>query len=80
MVLERLNERYPETPVPLDNSDAFTFLIAVLLSAQCTDNKVNEVTPALFAAAPDAVIIFLSVSITCSDEILFGNWFAKAAA
>ena len=53
VVLERLNERYPETPVPLDNSDAFTFLIAVLLSAQCTDKKVNEVTPALFAAGPD---------------------------
>lgn len=53
LVLERLNERYPETPVPLDHSDPFTLLIAVLLSAQCTDKKVNEVTPALFAAGPD---------------------------
>ena len=52
IVLERLNEQYPETPVPLDHSDAFTLLIAVLLSAQCTDKKVNEVTPALFAAGP----------------------------
>ena len=53
LVLERLNERYPETPVPLDHIDPFTLLIAVLLSAQCTDKKVNEVTPALFAAGPN---------------------------
>jgi endonuclease-3 len=52
LVMERLQEHYPETPVPLDHSDAFTLLIAVLLSAQCTDKKVNEVTPALFAAGP----------------------------
>ena len=52
VVLERLNDRYPETPIPLDHSDPFTLLIAVLLSAQCTDKKVNEVTPALFAAGP----------------------------
>ena len=53
VVLERLNDQYPETPVPLDHSDPFTLLIAVLLSAQCTDKKVNEVTPALFAAGPE---------------------------
>lgn len=53
-VRQRLNEHYPETPVPLDHSDPFTLLIAVLLSAQCTDKKVNEVTPALFASGPDA--------------------------
>ena len=51
--MERLQQRYPETPVPLDHSDPFTLLVAVLLSAQCTDKKVNEVTPALFAAGPD---------------------------
>ena len=50
IVQQRLAQHYPETPVPLDHSDAFTLLIAVLLSAQCTDKKVNEVTPALFAA------------------------------
>ena len=50
--MQRLEEHYPETPVPLDHSDAFTLLIAVLLSAQCTDKKVNEVTPALFSAGP----------------------------
>ena len=44
---------YPETPVPLDHTDAFTLLVAVVLSAQCTDRKVNEVTPALFKVAGD---------------------------
>jgi endonuclease-3 len=52
LILKRLDELYPETPVPLDHSDAFTLLVAVLLSAQCTDKKVNEVTPALFADGP----------------------------
>jgi endonuclease-3 len=52
LILQRLQEHYPETPVPLDHSDPFTLLVAVLLSAQCTDRKVNEVTPALFAAGP----------------------------
>jgi endonuclease-3 len=50
-VLERLEELYPETPVPLDHSDAYTLLIAVLLSAQCTDKRVNQVTPLLFIKA-----------------------------
>ena len=52
VILQRLHKQYPETPIPLDHSDPFTLLIAVLLSAQCTDKKVNEVTPALFAAGP----------------------------
>ena len=65
-VMERLNEHYPETPVPLDHTDAFTLLIAVLLSAQCTDKKVNEVTPALFAAGPDPQ----AMSELDEDEIL----------
>ena len=47
----RLAELYPKPPVPLDHSDPFTLLIAVLLSAQCTDERVNQVTPGLFAAA-----------------------------
>ena len=47
----RLGELYPETPVPLDHRDPYTLLIAVLLSAQCTDKRVNQVTPALFARA-----------------------------
>jgi len=47
----RLDALYPTTPIPLDHRDAYTLLIAVLLSAQCTDVRVNLVTPALFALA-----------------------------
>ncbi|MDB6094582.1 MAG: Endonuclease [Verrucomicrobia bacterium] len=47
----RLAELYPETPVPLDHKDAYTLLVAVLLSAQCTDKRVNLITPHLWALA-----------------------------
>ena len=47
-VRSRLGELYPSPPVPLDHTDPFTLLVAVLLSAQCTDVRVNQVTPALF--------------------------------
>lgn len=50
-VRHRLQELYPETPIPLDHTDAYTLLVAVLLSAQCTDVRVNQVTPALFKLA-----------------------------
>ncbi len=50
---ELLDKLYPEPPVPLDHVDPFTLLVSVMLSAQTTDKKVNEVTPALFAEAPD---------------------------
>jgi endonuclease-3 len=50
-ILKRLNELYPETPIPLDHRNNFELLVAVLLSAQCTDIRVNQVTPALFAEA-----------------------------
>ncbi|ACY15001.1 endonuclease III [Haliangium ochraceum] len=50
-ILAILDELFPEPPIPLDHSDPFTLLVAVLLSAQCTDQRVNLVTPALFAAA-----------------------------
>ncbi len=49
-----LDELYPDPPIPLDHRDPFTLLVAVMLSAQSTDKAVNRVTPALFAAAPDA--------------------------
>jgi endonuclease-3 len=52
LIRTRLAELYPETPIPLDHHDEFTLLVAVLLSAQCTDKKVNEVTPELFRIAP----------------------------
>ncbi|MCB0990253.1 MAG: endonuclease III [Acidimicrobiales bacterium] len=48
---EILDDLYPETPIPLDHTDPYTLLVAVALSAQTTDKKVNEVTPALFALA-----------------------------
>jgi len=48
---EKLNELYPNPPIPLDHSDPYTLLIAVLLSAQCTDARVNKVTPDLFHLA-----------------------------
>jgi endonuclease III len=48
-ILRRLDELYPSTPVPLDHDSPFTLLIAVLLSAQCTDVRVNQVTPKLFS-------------------------------
>ena len=51
LVLSRLNELYPETPIPLDHRDPYTLLIAVLLSAQCTDKMVNRVTPDLWKLA-----------------------------
>lgn len=50
-IIEELERLYPETPVPLDHWDAYTLLIAVLLSAQCTDERVNKITPSLFAKA-----------------------------
>ncbi len=50
-VIAELERLYPETPVPLDHDSPFTLLIAVLLSAQCTDERVNKITPLLFAKA-----------------------------
>ena len=50
-ILNKLNEIYPETPIPLNHKSEFELLIAVLLSAQCTDERVNQVTPELFKKA-----------------------------
>lgn len=50
-ILDILQSLYPDPPIPLDHKDTYTLLIAVLLSAQCTDAQVNKVTPGLFAAA-----------------------------
>ena len=60
-----LNELYPSPPIPLDHSDPYTLLVAVLLSAQCTDARVNKVTPSLFALA-DNPLTMLSKTV---DEI-----------
>ena len=53
VVREILDKTYPEVPIPLDHKNNFTLLIAVLLSAQCTDERVNKVTPNLFSIASD---------------------------
>ena len=50
-IINELEKLYPETPVPLNHKDPFTLLIAVLLSAQCTDERVNKITPKLFQLA-----------------------------
>ena len=50
-VINKLEELYPEAPIPLDHKDPYTLLIAVLLSAQCTDERVNKITPSLFQLA-----------------------------
>lgn len=50
-IARKLEELYPKTPIPLDHKDPYTLLIAVLLSAQCTDARVNTITPILFAKA-----------------------------
>ncbi|DAC58261.1 MAG TPA: endonuclease III [Candidatus Poseidoniaceae archaeon] len=63
-----LEELYPETPVPLDHENPFQLLVAVLMSAQTTDLKVNEVTPALFAKGPNAKeMAELPVEVILSD-------------
>ena len=50
-ILSILEREFPEVPIPLDHKDPYTLLIAVLLSAQCTDERVNKITPLLFAKA-----------------------------
>jgi len=50
-IIKTLNELYPEIPIPLDHKDPYTLLIAVLLSAQSTDVRVNKITPLLFKEA-----------------------------
>jgi endonuclease-3 len=59
MIMEELEKLYPRTPIPLDHTDAYTLLIAVLLSAQCTDKRVNTITPALFnlASTPEKMML-----------------------
>lgn len=56
-ILQILDELYPETPIPLDHTDPYTLLVAVLLSAQCTDVRVNQTTPALFSVASEPEVM-----------------------
>lgn len=62
-IIRELEKLYPETPIPLKHKDAYTLLIAVLLSAQCTDERVNKITPFLFGKADNPYdMVKLSVS------------------
>ena len=64
-IIKVLENYYPETPIPLDHNDHFTLLVAVLLSAQCKDERVNTVTPILFKKAKNAS----EMSILSEDDI-----------
>jgi endonuclease-3 len=68
-LLDRLEQLYPETPIPLDHKDAYTLLVAVLLSAQCTDARVNLITPALFRLA-DTPKAMMNVTVESVKEII----------
>lgn len=68
-IVETLEELYPTVPVPLDHKDPYTLLIAVLLSAQCTDVRVNKITPLLFAKA-DNPTDMLKLSVEEIKEII----------
>lgn len=68
-IINKLKELYPEIPIPLDHKDPYTLLIAVLLSAQCTDVRVNQITPLLFAKA-DNPYDMIKMSIEEIKEII----------
>ena len=68
-IQNRLQQLYPETPIPLDHRDPYTLLIAVLLSAQCTDVRVNRITPLLFARA-DTPLDMVKLAVEEIKEII----------
>lgn len=68
-VIDTLEELYPHPPIPLDHRDPYTLLIAVLLSAQCTDERVNQITPLLFARA-DTPYAMVKMSVEEIREII----------
>ena len=69
-IMKKLNEIYPTTPIPLNHKNNFELLIAVLLSAQCTDERVNIVTPELFSLANSyKAKAYLLVAV--SEKLLF---------
>jgi endonuclease-3 len=69
VVINTLKEYYPEIPIPLDHKDPYTLLIAVLLSAQCTDVRVNKITPILFSKA-DNPFDMVKLSVEEIKEII----------
>ena len=68
-IIQKLQEFYPKIPIPLDHKDPYTLLIAVLLSAQCTDVRVNQITPILFAKA-DNPFDMVKLSVEEIKEII----------
>jgi endonuclease-3 len=68
-IIQKLQEFYPEIPIPLNHKDPYTLLIAVLLSAQCTDVRVNQITPILFAKA-DNPLDMVNLSVEEIKEII----------
>ena len=68
-ILKTLEGLYPKTPIPLDHKDPYTLLIAVLLSAQCTDERVNKITPKLFKIA-DTPNKMIKLSIADIEDII----------
>jgi endonuclease-3 len=68
-VMEKLEELYPEVPIPLDHTDNYTLLVAVLLSAQCTDERVNQVTPELFRFAPNPKLM-AAADVSAIEDII----------
>lgn len=68
-IIDELEHLYPETPIPLDHKDAYTLLISVLLSAQCTDERVNKITPLLFKKA-DNPFDMVKLSVEEIKEII----------
>jgi len=69
VVLKKLTKLYPETPIPLKHKDNYTLLVAVLLSAQCTDERVNQITPHLFKLA-DSPKKMIKLSVEKIREII----------
>ena len=68
-VVQTLEDLYPKTPIPLDHKDPYTLLIAVLLSAQCTDERVNKITPKLFKIA-DTPNKMIKLSIADIEDVI----------
>jgi len=68
-IIETLEKLYPETPIPLNHKDPYTLLVAVLLSAQCTDERVNQITPILFKKA-DSAEKMIKLSVKEIEDII----------
>ena len=68
-IIDTLQSLYPEPPIPLNHKDPYTLLISVLLSAQCTDERVNKITPTLFERA-DTPIKMIQLSISQIEDII----------